>query len=258
MTIRMRGPGPLCLAALAAAFLAAQPVRAETLASTNADSRLLVAFDVPDAALAEALPPGWSSAPFGGGALAGADMVMVFVDSHEYRDPEGKPKHGGRYRGLAMAAPARADGSEKTVFMVTHVYISDAAINPYKNSVGSRVTREVVSTGSGSDAAATRESWSVAPETGGRLAVSLEWGAGVPGRSQAESLVHSAVEPDFFRIYRYDQYVDLVMSGPAQVDRTESLAVDVAIPELAALFDGSERLVGVLSVPWYMREVWLP
>lgn len=258
MKMPSRGLDPLCLVILATSTLAAQPIQAETLASTNADNRLLVAFDVPDAALDEVMPKGWSSAPFGSGPFAGADMVMVFVDSHRVVDPEGKPKYGGRYRALALAAPARAEGSDETVFMVTHVYVSDASINPYKNSVGSRVMREMASTGTGADPALARQSWTVAPETGGTVALSLGYREGIPGRSQGEPHVHSAVEPDFYRIYRYDQFADLVMSGPAEVDRVESLALEITIPELGALFDGTETLVGILDVPWYMREIWLP
>ena len=258
MTMLPRGLGPLCLATIAGVFFASQPLQAETLASTNADNRLLVAFDVGDAALAEFMPDGWGVAPFGGGPFAGADLILVFIDSHRTVDPEGNPKYGGRYRGMAVAAPAKADGSDETAFMVTHVYVSDATINPYQNSVGARVTRQIVSTGTGSEAASARQSWSVAPETGGEVALSLAWPAGVPGLSEGESNIRSAVDPELFRIYRYKQYADLVKSVPAEVDRVESLALDVSIPELAPLFDGTETLVGILDVPWYMREIWLP
>jgi hypothetical protein len=257
MKITERWPGPL-FAILVTAALGAQAAQAQTLASKNADDRLLIAFDVPDAALAGLLPQGWTSAPFGGGPFAGADMVMVFIDSHRVVDPEGKPIYGGRYRAMALAAPAKAQGSDETVFSVSHVYVSDASINPYKNSVGARVTREVVSTGTGADPATVRQSWSIAPDTGGMVALSLAYSEGMPGRSQGAPHIHSAVEPDFYRIYRYDQFADLVMSGPAQLDRVASLALDITVPELSALFDGSETLVGILDVPWYMREIWLP
>lgn len=90
------------------------------------------------------------------------------------------------------------------------------------------------------------------------MALSLAWRAGVPGRSEGENNIHSAVDPELFRIYRYQQYVNVVKSVPAEVDRVESLALDVSAPELAPLFDGSETLVGILDVPWYMREIWLP
>lgn len=258
MLMPKRALSPLCFVVFAGALLTAQTMRAETLASTNADNRLVLAFDVADAALAEFMPEGWSATPFGGGPFAGADLLLVFVDSHRIVDPEGKPMHGGRYRGLAVAAPAKAEGSGAAGAMVTHIYISDPEINPYKNSVGAEISRQVVSTGSGNEAASTRQSWSVAPETGGEVALSLAWSAGMPGISEGESKVYSAVDPDSFRIYRYEQYVDLVKSAPAEVDRVGSLALDVSIPELAPLFDGSETLVGILDVPWYMREIWLP
>jgi len=258
MKMTKRCLGSLYLAVLATAAIGAEQAQAETLASKNADNRLLVAFDVPDAALADVLPKGWTSAPFGGGPFAGADMLMVFIDSHRVVDPEGKPMYGGRYRAMALAAPAKAPGSDETVVSVSHVYVSDASINPYKNSVGARVTREVVSTGTGADPATIRQSWTVAPETGGTVALSLAYREGMPGQSQGAPHIHSAVEPDFYRIYRYDQFADPVMSVPGGIDRSDSLALDITVPELGALFDGSQTLVGVLDVPWYMREIWLP
>lgn len=258
MTTPMRGLGPLSLAALAGACLAALPAKAEQMVSTNADSRLLVAFDAPDAAVAALVPEGWRSAPFGGGPFAGADLVMVFVDAHRYLDPQGLPKNGGRYRGVAMVQPARAEGSEGTVFFVSHVYISDAAIDPYGNSVGAGVTRQVMASGTGGAPATARESWSVAPETGGGIALSVAYERSMPARGEREIEVRSGAEPDFHRIYRYTQYADLMLSVPGQVDRVESLALDVSVPELGAIFDGTEALVGILSLPWYMRETWLP
>lgn len=42
------------------------------------------------------------------------------------------------------------------------------------------------------------------------------------------------------------------------MDTVESLALEVSIPELGAVFDGSEALVGIVSLPWYMRQTFLP
>lgn len=226
--------------------------QAETLASTNADNRLTLAFDLPDAALAEVMPESWTSAPFGGGPFAGADAV--FVDSHRLVDPDGNPLYGGRYRGMAVAAPAKSNGSDETVFMVTHVYVSDAAINPYQNSVAARITREVSSSATGADPAKVSQSWSIEP--GGAVLLNLSYSEAMPGRSQGAPHIHSAVDPDFYRIYRFDQFAHLLKGG--EIDRVDSLSLDITIPELGALFNGSETLVGVLAVPWYMREIWLP
>jgi hypothetical protein len=250
--------GLTCLALLTGLAFAVSGARAETLFSTDVDSRMIVAFNAADAAVADTLPEGWTAAPFGGGPLAGADILMVFIDRHQYLDPEGKPKHDGRFRGVAMAVPAKAEGSDKLVFFVTHVYLSNGDINPYKNTVGSEVTRQVALTGAGSGPAAARESWSIAASTGGEIALSVAYQSGVPSRSEGESEVHSNVDPDFYRIYRYAQFVDLIHSVPAKVDRVDSLALDISIPELQPVFDGSEELVGIIALPWYARQTFLP
>jgi hypothetical protein len=37
-----------------------------------------------------------------------------------------------------------------------------------------------------------------------------------------------------------------------------AFAVETDVAELAALFDGSQRLVGLIDVPLYVREISLP
>ncbi|MCL5778707.1 hypothetical protein M1105_17155 [Limibaculum sp. FT325] len=254
MNLSNRCLGQFCFVVLAATTTPHS--QAETLASTNADNRLTLAFDVPDAALAERMPEGWNSVPFGSGPFAGADLIMVFIDSHRVVDPAGKPMYGGRYRGMALAAPAKAEGSDDLVFMVTNVFVSDATINPYKNSVEARVTREIASTGTGTNPAKVSQNWRIEPGTGGAVALKLVYQESMPGRSQGAPHIHSAVEPDFYRVYRFDQFADLLKGG--DVDRIESLSLEITVPEIGELFDGSETLVGVLDVPWYMREIWLP
>jgi hypothetical protein len=56
-----------------------------------------------------------------------------------------------------------------------------------------------------------------------------------------EAKIHSAIKPDFYRIYRIEQAVDVVRSVPAR--------------QFSQLFDGSEQLISITSLPWYSREV---
>lgn len=258
MTRSLREPGLLCFGLFAGVFLAAQPAKSEVLASASADSRLVLAFDAPDASVADTLPEGWSAAPFGSGPFARANVVLVFVEAHQYLEPYGNPKNGGRYRGMSMVIPARFAESDETVFVVNQAYISDAAINPYYNSVVAEVTRQVQATGTGSAPASIRESWAIAAETGGEVALSVAYQKGVPARSNREIKVYSNVDPDFYRIYRTTQYTDVVMSVPMGVDNVDSLALDISIPAVRAILDGTEELVGVLSLPWYMRKTIVP
>jgi hypothetical protein len=70
--------------------------------------------------------------------------------------------------------------------------------------------------------------------------------------------VYSAVEPAFFRIYRVEQGADVVKSVPASIDRVQNFKLTVGIQELKKTFDGSEKVVSVTMIPWYLRQVSLP
>jgi hypothetical protein len=78
----------------------------------------------------------------------------------------------------------------------------------------------------------------------------------VPAPAKAEALLYSAAKPDFYRIYRFEQSADEVRSTGA--DRVQKVVFKASGPKLAPLFDGSEQLIGVTSVPWYTRQTYLP
>lgn len=248
----------LCLAILTAAALATIPARAETLVGSNVDSRVILAFKIGDEAAQGALPEGWAAAPFGGGALAGANFLAVFMDRHLNLDAEGEVHRDGLFRGVAFAVPAKAEGSDETVYFVTRVYLPDDGINPYKNTLRATVSREATLSGSGVAPGTGRESWTVEDGAGGKIVLSMAYRGAVPSLSEREAKIYSNVEPDFYRIYRYEQLVDLVRSGPAEIDRVDDYAFSVSIEELAPIFDGSEELVGILRLPWYSRRTFLP
>ena len=104
------------------------------------------------------------------------------------------------------------------------------------------------------------ERWTVATQGGGgnRLELRLRYAAAMPNRLASEARVYSARNPDFYRIYRVEQGNDFVRSGPAGLDRVEEFALAASGPRLGALFDGTERLVAILSVPSYVRQIFLP
>ena len=72
-----------------------------------------------------------------------------------------------------------------------------------------------------------------------------------------ESKVHSAVHPDFYRIYRVEQAVD-VIRGADGTDRVRSYLFKASGPFLSTVFNGSEQLVSITSLPWFSRQAFLP
>jgi len=245
------------VAVFVVATLSPVPTWAETFVGSNVDSRVTLAFKVSDAAAQAWLPEGWTLKPMAEeGALAGSNLLVIFIDRHVNLGPEGKPAEQNTFRALALVSPARR--GEETRLFVTRVYITDDAVNPYKNSIRTAISRKAALEGAGNDAAKGREDWLVDDGAGGAIAFRMAYRGAPPRWSEREAMPYSSVEPDFHRIYRYQQVADLVHSGPAGVDRLDEYAFTTSIEELAPMFDGSEELVAIINIPWYSRRTFLP
>ncbi len=247
----------VCLA-LFLAISAKAPASAETYLGSNVDSRVVIAFKVDDKAAQGWLPADWDLTPFPGGPIAGANLLAVLVNSHLVLDPEGNPATPASYRGVALASLAGHEGSDEKRLFVTRVYVTDLAINPYKNSVAASVGRSASYKGEPDAPPARTEEWTIGVESGGEMTISMDYRADSPTWSTSKSFVYSAVEPDFHRIYRYDQLADLVMSVPLEKKAAGEITFNTSIPELTPMFDGSEEMVAVIAVPVYVRKLYLP
>jgi hypothetical protein len=76
--------------------------------------------------------------------------------------------------------------------------------------------------------------------------------------SKVDIKVYSSARPDFYRIYRYDQGADILRGVGAPSDRVKSISFKATGGKLASLFDGSEHVVSITSLPYYSRQVFLP
>ena len=77
-------------------------------------------------------------------------------------------------------------------------------------------------------------------------------------QSKVEAKVHSAAKPAFYRIYRVEQAADVVRSTVASIDRVSKFSFKATGPTLAPIFDGTEQLISITSVPSYSRSIYLP
>lgn len=241
-----------CIAAFAWA-----PAGAETFDSTIADTRTLAAFKVNDKALANWLPDTHVSAPYGGGAFEGANLLMMFIDRMLHQDADGNPKNGGAYRMMALIVPSvDRESGEKSTF-IARVYSPGEGAGPYKTAVHSTVRHTLSLAGTGSEPLSGRHIWQV-EQGGGGLEIAFDYSAGIPGRKVGESTLSTPLDASVKRIYRYDQLTDVVFSRSKGIDRTRDVTIRVEIPELAAMFDGTEALIGLADRPFYTRTTWKP
>jgi hypothetical protein len=79
---------------------------------------------------------------------------------------------------------------------------------------------------------------------GDAIQFQVQYVRGPSTHDKAEATQCSAAKPDFYRIYRSEQST-VVVRGRGWRPQSEASA-----PKLAPLFDGSEQLIGVTSVPW--------
>lgn len=236
------------------------PVWAETLVQSTAETRLMVAMRVGQAELQKLVPAPWQAIPIPGGPFKEANFFIVFIDPLLFQDAQGKPDVAAINRYIVFAAPAKHMQTGEIATVVTGGFASAISNVPgaYKTNVQATVRREQTYKGANIEGGVIDDFWEVRDTRGGIIELRIQYERGLPLRSKQDQKLYSAVEPTFYRIYRQEMASDLVKSIPVGVDRVQSYRFRVAMPELKNLFDGSEQLVGVVALPLYLRQVFLP
>jgi hypothetical protein len=231
---------------------------AEKPVGTYGELRTILSFKVSDAALQKLLPEGWQISAPSTGPSKDANLNVVLVDYLTVQNPDGSP--GETFRVAALAVPAKKKGTDATVPMVVGGFASIPSYVPgaYGNFTLASATVDRHTHTDVAGKTNVEEAWEFKGDGGEAIQLQLQYARGVTTRSKAETLPHSAVKPDFYRIYRIDQAADVVRSAATGTDRAQKYAFKATGAKLSPLFDGSEQLVSITSLPFYSRQVSLP
>jgi hypothetical protein len=231
---------------------------AEDFQGTTIESRIVLGFMANDAALGAWLPDGWKPMTLTKGPLAGSNLIMAMMDQHLIRDAEGKSETPDTNRAVAFFVYGIKQGEQDVRGFVIRVYEPAPIIDPYGNSVAADIERSA-RTRSAAAGSYNQEAWTIRPAKGGAIAlelayenVKLAWSEG------GQSLPYSASNPEFHRIYRYDQLAGLAMNTSIGKKLSGEVSFSSTVSELAALFDGAEEPVAVVAIPVYVRGIYLP
>ncbi len=237
-----------------------QPVCAETLVQSTAETRLMVVLRVGQAELQKLLPASWQVISLPGGPFKEANFFIVFIDGFLIQDAQGKPDKGGISRAVVFAVPAKHTQTGEIATVVTGGFTADISSVPgaYKNYIGATIRREQTHKGANLEAGVGEDFWEVRDTRGGTIELRVQYQCALPSRAKSEQKLYSAVEPSFFRIYRMETATDFLKSIPVGINRVQNYQLRVAVPELSKLFDGTEQLVGIAAIPLYVRQVFLP
>jgi hypothetical protein len=231
--------------------------QSDKFVATEADIRTVLHFKVSDGAVKKLLPAGWDVDSPTSGPYTGVNYNVFFIDRLMARDPEGKPFTPMR---LAVSViPAKRTGPEARGLMVVGGFVSHPSGVPgaYGNYVRAEADVERKVRTDAAEVSTLEESWEFRAEDGDKLQLQIEYVRGMPTQGKGEAKAYSAIKPDFYRIYRFDQAVD-VLRGAGATDRVTKMSFKASGAKLDPVFDGSERLIGVTSVPWYIRSTHLP
>jgi hypothetical protein len=239
-------------------LLVAGPALAgEKLVSTEVDLRTVLNFKATDAAVQKMLPEGWELNSPAAGPTKGFNIAVVLVDRLLAADAEGKPVVS--YRGAALAIPAKKKTSDTAGAMIVGgLFEPSGAPGAYGVFTAAQTTIERKTVTDPGGKSMIEETWQFKASDGSSIEVEVHFVRGIPVKGKAESKVFSATRPDFHRIYRFEQATDVVRSTATAVDRVTKFSFEASGAKLAPLFDGSQQLISVISVPWYSRHTYLP
>ena len=103
------------------------------------------------------------------------------------------------------------------------------------------------------------ESFQLDPEVGGTIELQLTYERGPLMRLVADRPtfpVWAALDSRILRVYQEDTLLEVVRNDATHVNRVQDVTFRLTVPELADLFDGSERLVTIIANPQYERKTF--
>ena len=229
---------------------------AETPVGSNVDSRVLVGLQVNSDAIQALMPKGWESISWPAGPLKGSNMLIGLIDGILEMDPDGAPLDPPNRRAMVIVGLGKGDDGVRGY--VLHIMTTVPERNPYDVAVPAMISRIRTLSDPADGPRTISDRWMIQPEGGGEVSITLDYTAGKRGWSAGESTPYSGADPAFSRIYRYDQMVDLVVSVGLGKPSSGTYGVTSNVPELSGLLDGSQKIMAVMDVPVYVRDVSLP
>jgi hypothetical protein len=240
--------------------LAASPAFAqgkEKLFATDLSMRTILAFQLPDALVQKLLPAGFELNSPTTGPSKGYNLGITLIDFLMIQDPEGKPLPPRP--AVALNIPAKKTALGEAVGVVFGGFMAQAAVpGPYSVFGAAKITVDRRSDTDADGKSIIDETWVVKADDGSALEIELQFARGEPTRSKGEVKPYSAAKPEFYRIYRFEQAVDVARSTTIGINRVSKFSFKASGPKLAPVFDGSERLVSITSIPSYSRSIYLP
>lgn len=244
-------------------ILATRRVEAQTFTGMSGErNRITLGFQVKPEAVQGLLRAPWQLDPLTRGPLAGANFLVVLIDRIREDDPEGKPRYTGINPFIVFVAPGEHSQTGQTASVILGGFASNRANVPGFYQVYRAATLRVEHAAKSHevDEEEVTDVWEVRDAMGpGEVELRLKslLNVGARTRDKGEPNAISAKDPALWRIYKFDAATDVVKSVSQGIDRVREYTFRLTVPDYRKLFDGSEQLIGITLMPWYVRQTFV-
>ena len=256
-------PRIACAGALLTAVIMLLPsfASAQTVLEQAAEHRFQIDFRVSDAALAKMLPAGWETVIATEGPAKDCNLRMIFIDRMAIMADGGKtaPRHAARL--VYLAIPVRETGTKNQGQIIIHGLTENAADAPgdfgvYQHAKTAKMTRTHASN---NGVFTGVENWEFAAVSGEHMSLQVEYVRGPARKGANEVKFFYPNDPSKYQIFKTDQAIDIMRNPTTNPpDNIKKFSYKAGGGKIAALFDGTEKVVSWDSFPWYIRTVSAP
>jgi hypothetical protein len=234
------------------------PADAQTLVEQSAEARMQIDFHVPDAALKAMLPAGVEPSIATAGAAKDANLRMIFIDRIAVSAPDGAPMVSDQM--VYLAIPIKQPPTTAVAQMLIYGLTSGPKEAPGPFGVYQLATTHHMERSTTADAQAqTTENWDFTSASGEHMELHLKYDRGAGRKASNETKFFSSVNPSFYQIFKVDQNLDIMRNATITVpDKVKEFQYKASGGKIAALFDGSERVLSIDCLSWYNRAIYMP
>jgi len=249
----------LVLGAAVAAACLAGPAKAQTLLEQAAEFRMQIDFAVPDAALRKFLPAGWEPAIATQGPAKDCNIRVIFIDRADITNADGAPT--GTNRMVYLAAPVKQSGTNNAGQMIIAGLSADAkevpgAFGNYELATSHNMARSLKDDGK---VTTGEETWAFASASGERLDIHIKYERGPARKGSQEVKFFSPGNPSSYQVFKVDSGIDIMRNATVPMrDRVSEFTYKISGGRLAAMFDGTEKVLSLDSFHWYNRAIYQP
>ncbi len=234
---------------------------AQTVIEHAAEHRFQIDFRVNDAALAKMLPAGWETMIATQGPAKDCNLRMIFIDRMAIMGGDGKATARPTARMVYLAIPVREIATKNVGQIIIHGLTEHAADAPgafgvYQHATTAKMSRTHASSNgvfSGS------ENWEFAAASGEHMSLQVEYVRGPAIKGANEVKFFFPNDTSKYLTFKTDQAIDIMRNPTTNPpDNIKKFSYKAGGGKIAALFDGTEKVVSWDSFPWYIRTVSAP